>query len=217
VTNLVFMGMGEPLHNYDNVVRALRILLHPLGRDFSRRRITVSTAGLVPAIERLAQEGVGVNLAVSLNASTDEQRDQVMPINRKYGLSALTAALRRYPLERRQRITIEYVLLAGVNDTLEDARRLPALLAGIPCKINLIPWNPHPQAPYRRPARAQVLAFQAELQRLGFTVYLRKTRGVDIDAACGQLAAAFDPRAGRPGHEKRRAEKQIALPVLPIP
>lgn len=212
VTNLVFMGMGEPLHNYDNLVRALRILLSPLGRNFSRRRITVSTAGLVPGIERLAKEPVSVNLAVSLNATTDEQRDQVMPINRKYNLATLLAALRRYPLEKRQRITIEYVLLAGVNDSLEDARRLPGLLAGIPCKLNLIPWNPHPQAPYKRPERRAVLAFQEEASRLGFSVYLRKTRGVDIDAACGQLAASFDPRAGRAaGLPKRKG-----LAILPI-
>lgn len=205
VTNLVFMGMGEPLHNYDNVVRALRILLHPLGRNFSRRRITVSTAGLVPAIERLGAEGLGVNLAVSLNATTDEQRDRVMPINRKYDLAALLGALRRYPLERRQRITFEYVLLHEVNDSLADARRLPELLAGIPCKLNVIPWNPHPHGAYQRPPLAAVLRFQEELLRLGFTAYLRKTRGDDIDAACGQLAAGGDPRAGR--------QKRLSLPV----
>ena len=197
VTNLVFMGMGEPLHNYDNLVKALSILLHPLGRNFSRRRITVSTAGLVPAIERLAQEPLRVNLAVSLNATTDAQRDVLMPINRRYDLSTLLAALRRFPLERRQRITFEYVLLHGVNDGLEDARRLPGLLRGIPCKLNVIPWNEHAGGPYKRPPDHHVLAFQAEAQRLGFTVYLRKTRGSDIDAACGQLAADNDPRAGR--------------------
>jgi 23S rRNA (adenine2503-C2)-methyltransferase len=197
ITNVVFMGMGEPLHNYDNVTRALRILLHPLGRGLSRRRITVSTSGLVPAIDRLAREGFPVNLAVSLNASTDEQRDRVMPINKKYPLRALCDALRRFPLEKRQRITIEYVLLKGVNDSLDDARRLPELLRGIPCKLNVIPWNPHPQAPYERPELGRVLAFQRECMRLGFAVYIRKTRGVDIDAACGQLAAENDPRAGR--------------------
>ena len=205
VTNLVFMGMGEPLHNYDNLVRALKILLHPLGRNFSRRRITVSTAGLVPAIERLAAEPVRVNLAVSLNATTDAQRDVLMPINRKYNLATLLAALRRFPLEKRQRITFEYVLLHGVNDSLEDARRLPALLRGIPCKLNIIPWNAHEGGPYRRPPMEQVYAFQAEAQARGFTVYLRKTRGADIDAACGQLAADNDPRAGR--------QKRVSLPL----
>jgi 23S rRNA (adenine2503-C2)-methyltransferase len=206
VTNLVFMGMGEPLHNFDNLTKALKILLHPLGRGFSRRRITVSTSGLVPAIEKLAQEGLPVNLAVSLNATTDEVRDVIMPINKRYPLKMLLSALRRFPLERRQRITMEYVLLGGVNDTLDDARRLPELLRGIPCKLNLIPWNPHPQAPYKRPERSAVLAFQAECMKLGFTTYTRKTRGIDIDAACGQLAAENDPRAGR--------QKPNRLPVL---
>ena len=210
VTNVVFMGMGEPLHNYDNLVRALRILRDARGRNLSRRRITVSTAGLVPNIERLGQEGTGVNLAVSLNATTDEQRDHVMPINRKYPLEMLLGALRRYPLERRQRITFEYVLLGGVNDSLEDARRLPDLLRGIPCKLNLIPWNPHEHAPFVRPEPGRVLRFQKEAQRLGFTVYLRKTRGVDIDAACGQLAAALDPRAGRAG---RPGKPRVRLPI----
>ena len=210
VTNLVFMGMGEPLHNYDNVLRAIRVLLHPLGRNFSRRRITVSTSGLVPAIDRLAGEGLPVNLAVSLNASCDEQRDRVMPINKKYPLAELLAALRRFPLERRQRITFEYVLLRGVNDSLQDARRLPELLRGIPCKLNVIPWNPHPHSPYKRPELQRVLAFQAEAMRLGFSVYIRKTRGVDIDAACGQLAAENDPRAGQ-------ARKLRSLPVLTGP
>ena len=206
-TNIVFMGMGEPLHNFDNVTRALRILTHPLGRSFSKRRITVSTAGLVPNIDRLGELRLGVNLAVSLNASHDEQRDRIMPINKKYPLHLLLEALRRYPLERRQRITIEYVLLRGVNDTLDDARRLPALLRDIPCKLNIIPWNPHPQSPYLRPETAQVIAFQRECMRLGFAVYIRKTRGVDIDAACGQLAAENDPRAGQ-------ARKFRSLPIL---
>ena len=206
VTNLVFMGMGEPLHNIDNLMRSLRILLHPLGRSFSRRRITVSTAGLVPAIERLGREGLPVNLAVSLNASSDAVRDVIMPINRRYPLKDLLGALRRFPLDRRQRITIEYVLLGGLNDSLEDARRLPDLLRGIPCKLNLIPWNPHPQASYQRPEQRAVLAFQAECMKLGFVTYIRKTRGDDIDAACGQLAAENDPRAGR--------QKPGRLPIL---
>ncbi len=208
VTNIVFMGMGEPLHNIDNVLPALRILLHPLGRALSRRRITVSTSGLVPAIDRLAQEGLPVNLAVSLNATTDAVRDRIMPINRKYPLASLLSALRRFPLEKRQRITVEYVLLRDVNDSLEDARRFPELLSGIPSKINLIPWNPHPQAPYQRPESARVAAFQKELMRLGYTVFVRKTRGDDIDAACGQLAADRDPRAAQ-------ARKLARLPVLP--
>ncbi|MCS6913318.1 MAG: 23S rRNA (adenine(2503)-C(2))-methyltransferase RlmN [Myxococcales bacterium] len=205
VTNVVFMGMGEPLHNYENLVQSLRLLLDPRGRNLSRRRVTVSTAGLVPGIERLAAEGLGMNLAVSLNATTDEQRDRLMPINRKYNLATLLGALRRYPLERRQRITIEYVLLAGVNDSLEDAERLPQLLRGIPCKINLIPWNPHPGSSFVRPEPARVLRFQQALLDQGMSVYLRKTRGVDIDAACGQLAAGWE----------LRTEKAIILPQKP--
>lgn len=207
VTNLVFMGMGEPLHNFEALLQTLRILLHPLGRNFSRRRITVSTAGLVPGIAKLAASGIGVNLAVSLNATRDEVRNHLMPINRTYPLSRLLSVLRDFPLDRRQRITIEYVLLKGVNDSLDDARRLPELLRGIPVKLNLIPWNPHPEADFQRPEKQTVAAFQAECMRLGFTTYVRKTRGDDISAACGQLAAENDPRA-------TKVRKRL-LPVIP--
>jgi 23S rRNA (adenine2503-C2)-methyltransferase len=189
ITNLVYMGMGEPLHNYANVVRSIRILTDPRGIDFSSRRITVSTAGLVPGIDRLGREDVRPNLAVSLNATTDEVRDVVMPINRKWNIAALLGAIRAFPLERRRRVTFEYVLLAGVNDTPADAARLCALLAGMPCKVNLIPWNPHPLAPYRRPSPDAIDRFQNEVKRLGLPAYLRAPRGDDIDAACGQLAA----------------------------
>ena len=189
ITNLVFMGMGEPLHNYANLVRALHILTHPLGRDFSRRRITVSTAGLVPAIEKLAQEPLQVNLAVSLNASSDEVRDTIMPINKKWPIARLLEAVRKMPLDRRRRVTFEYVLLAGVNDAPEDSGRLERLVRGIPCKVNLIPWNPHPLSAYRRPSDASVKAFQESLRERGLAVYVRRSRGDDIDAACGQLAA----------------------------
>ncbi|HKA86359.1 MAG TPA: 23S rRNA (adenine(2503)-C(2))-methyltransferase RlmN [Haliangiales bacterium] len=189
ITNLVYMGMGEPLHNYANVVRSVRILTDARGSDFSSRRITVSTAGLVSGIEKLGREDVRPNLAVSLNATTDEVRDVVMPINKKWNIAALVGAIRAYPLERRRRVTFEYVLLAGVNDTPADAARLCALLRGLPCKVNLIPWNPHPLAPYRRPTPAAIEAFQNEVKRLGLPAYLRTPRGDDIDAACGQLAA----------------------------
>jgi 23S rRNA (adenine2503-C2)-methyltransferase len=188
ITNLVYMGMGEPLHNYAEVVRSLRILTHGLGADLSHRRITVSTVGLVSAIERLGKEDVQVNLAVSLNATTDEVRDRIMPVNRKWNIARLLAAVRAYPLERRRRVTFEYVLLEGVNDTLEDAARLAQLLRGMPCKVNVIPWNPHPAAPYRRPSPAAIEQFQNEVKRLGLPTYLRTPRGDDIDAACGQLA-----------------------------
>jgi 23S rRNA (adenine2503-C2)-methyltransferase len=188
VTNLVYMGMGEPLHNYDNVVKSLRLLTHELGANLSQRRITVSTVGLVPGIEKLGRETVRPNLAVSLNASNDEVRDRIMPINRKYDIARLLGAIRAYPLEQRRRVTFEYVLLAGVNDTMADAARLTALLRGIPCKVNLIPWNPHPESPYRRPTPEAIDAFQNEVKRLGLPAYLRTPRGDDIDAACGQLA-----------------------------
>jgi len=189
ISNLVYMGMGEPLHNYAQVTRSLRTLAHDLGASFSYRRITVSTAGLVPGIEKLGQEDVRPNLAVSLNATTDEVRDEVMPINKKWSIDKLLGAIAAYPLERRRRVTFEYVLLAGVNDTNDDARRLVKLLRGMPCKVNLIPWNPHPLAPYRRPAPEEIARFQNEVKRLGLPAYLRTPRGDDIDAACGQLAA----------------------------
>ena len=188
ISNLVYMGMGEPLHNYDNLVRSLRILTHDKGVGLSQRRITVSTSGLVPKLERLGGEDVRPNLAVSLNAPNDAIRDAIMPINRKWNIAKLLGALRAYPLEQRRRITFEYVLLAGVNDSLGDAGQLSKLLRGIKCKVNLIPFNPHPEAPYARPSHAAVTAFQDECRRLGMPTYLRTPRGDDIDAACGQLA-----------------------------
>ncbi|HEX7839484.1 MAG TPA: 23S rRNA (adenine(2503)-C(2))-methyltransferase RlmN [Kofleriaceae bacterium] len=188
ISNLVYMGMGEPLHNYDNLVRSLRILTHDKGVGLSQRRITVSTSGLVPKLERLGGEDVRPNLAVSLNAPSDAIRDEIMPINRKWNIAKLLGALRAYPLEQRRRITFEYVLLAGVNDSLADAAQLSRLLRGIKCKVNLIPFNPHPEAPYARPSHAAVAAFQDECRRLGMPTYLRTPRGDDIDAACGQLA-----------------------------
>ncbi|MGE0871353.1 MAG: 23S rRNA (adenine(2503)-C(2))-methyltransferase RlmN [Kofleriaceae bacterium] len=188
ITNLVYMGMGEPLHNYDNLVRSLRILTNDKGAKLSQRKITVSTAGLVPKLERLGGETVRPNLAVSLNAPNDEIRDEIMPINRKWNIAKLLAALKAYPLEQRRRITFEYVLLAGVNDSLAHAAQLARLLHGIKCKVNIIPWNPHPEAPYARPSASAIDAFQNECKRLGMSTYLRMPRGDDIDAACGQLA-----------------------------
>ncbi len=189
ITNVVFMGMGEPLHNYSNVMRAIDILSSPLGGAIARRRITVSTAGLVPAIEKFAREPLRPSLAISLNATTDEVRNEVMPINRKWNIARLLEAVRLVPLDRKRRITFEYVLLGGVNDTLADARRLPRLIAGIPAKVNLIAWNPHQGAAFSRPSDDSVERFQNELKRAGLAVYLRRSRGDDIDAACGQLAA----------------------------
>jgi 23S rRNA (adenine2503-C2)-methyltransferase len=189
IGNLVFMGMGEPLHNYEGTLRAVRLLTHDLGASFSTRRITISTAGLVPGIERLGREDLQVNLAVSLNATTDAVRDRLMPINQRYPLAALLGAIRAYPLARRRRVTFEYVLLAGVNDSDDDARRLVKLLHGIPAKINLIPWNPHHGLGFARPTADRVARFQALLKQRGAAAYLRATRGDDIAAACGQLAA----------------------------
>ncbi|HET6613423.1 MAG TPA: 23S rRNA (adenine(2503)-C(2))-methyltransferase RlmN [Kofleriaceae bacterium] len=188
ITNIVYMGMGEPLHNYNQVVQSLRILTDERGANLSQRRITVSTVGLVPAIARLGQESVRPNLAISLNATTDDIRGRIMPINRRYPLAELLAQVAAYPLERRRRITFEYVLLAGENDSLDDAARLAKLMRPLRAKVNVIPWNPHPEAPYRRPSPEAIAAFQNELRRRGVAVYLRTPRGDDIDAACGQLA-----------------------------
>lgn len=188
ITNLVYMGMGEPLHNYDNVMASLRILTSDLGAGLSQRRITVSTAGLVPRLEKLGAADVRPNLAVSLNAPNDRVRDEIMPINRKWNIGKLLAAIRSYPLEHRRRVTFEYVLLAGVNDGLADARELAKVLRGVKCKVNVIPFNPHPESAYQRPSAAVIDAFQNECKRHGLPTYLRTPRGDDIDAACGQLA-----------------------------
>jgi 23S rRNA (adenine2503-C2)-methyltransferase len=188
-TNIVFMGMGEPLHNLEQVTRALSILTHPWGAGLSPRRLTVSTAGVVTGIDLLAKVRPLPNLAISLNATTDEVRDQLMPVNRRWNLQALLAAARRFPLGHHRRITFEYVLFAGINDTDVDAARLPRLLAGIPSKVNLIPWNPVPGLPFQRPSEASVLAFQNRVRRADLPVYIRTPRGDDQAAACGQLAA----------------------------
>jgi 23S rRNA (adenine2503-C2)-methyltransferase len=188
-TNIVFMGMGEPLHNLEEVTRALSIIVHPWGAGMSPRRVTVSTSGLVSGIDLLAKTRPLPNLAISLNATTDDVRDQIMPVNRRWNISALLAAARRFPLAHHRRITFEYVLFAGLNDTDVDAARLPRLLAGIPSKVNLIPWNPVPGLPFERPSEARILAFQKLVRRADLPVYIRTPRGDDSAAACGQLAA----------------------------
>ena len=191
VRNIVFMGMGEPLANLDNVIRALKILMHDDGLQFSTRRVTVSTAGLVPEMERLGRE-VTVNLAVSLNATTDEVRSEIMPINRTYPLRTLLDACRRYPLPGRRKITIEYVMIRGLNDSLEDAKRLVRLLSDIPSKINLIPFNEHEGSSFRSPTQDAVDRFHKYLLDKYFTVITRSSRGSDISAACGQLKGTLD-------------------------
>jgi 23S rRNA (adenine2503-C2)-methyltransferase len=189
VRHVVFMGMGEPLLNLEAVVPAIRLLTDPDGLGVGRRRVTVSTAGVVPGLSRLGTEGLGVGLAVSLNATTDDLRDKLMPINRKWNLAVLTDALRRYPLEPRRRITIEYVLLRGLNDSPDDARRLVRLLHGIRCKVNAIMYNETPELPYRQSDAAALGRFMDVLRAARLTVSARWSKGSEIEAACGQLAA----------------------------
>jgi 23S rRNA (adenine2503-C2)-methyltransferase len=189
LTNLVFMGMGEPLHNYEATARSLRLLTHEDGVALSPRRITVSTSGLVPEIARLGADfGGSIGLAISLHAADDETRSRLMPINRKYPLAVLMDALRAYPLPRRRRITIEYTLVAGKNDDVTEARKLARLLRGIPVKVNLIPMNPIGASSLGPPLMAGVLAFQRILVDAGYSCLIRRRRGDDVSAACGQLA-----------------------------
>jgi 23S rRNA (adenine2503-C2)-methyltransferase len=207
VTNVVMMGMGEPLANLENVVTALNLMLDDNAYGLSRRRVTLSTSGLVPALDRL-REACPVALAVSLHAPNDALRDQLVPINRKYPLSELLAACNRY-LERAPRdfVTFEYVMLDGVNDQPEHARQLIDLARAVNCKINLIPFNPFPGSPFRRSPRARISAFQKVLTGAGYIATIRKTRGDDIDAACGQLA-------GQVLDKTRRKQRLAGIPVV---
>jgi 23S rRNA (adenine2503-C2)-methyltransferase len=189
---LVFMGMGEPLHNLDNVARAIAVLTATEGLDISPRRITVSTSGLVPQIAELGALERRPLLAISLNATRDEQRRELMPINRRYPLAELQRALGQFPLRARERITVEYVLLGGVNDSLEDAERLARFCDGFPHTINLIPFNPHAHAGYRPPTSEQIERFTALLIERGRgLVTIRRSRGRDVQGACGQLVQAY--------------------------
>ena len=185
--NIVLMGMGEPLHNYDAVMKALRMLADEHGLAVNPRRVTLSTVGVLPALERLATEPLMPNLAISLHATTEDQRDMLVPINRKYGLKELLDACRRFPVKRRDRITFEYVMLKDVNDTDEDARRLVRLLSGIRAKVNLLPLNEAAGIPFERPSDARINRFAQIVAERGLTVSVRKSRGRDIRAACGQL------------------------------
>ncbi|GAB4304356.1 MAG: 23S rRNA (adenine(2503)-C(2))-methyltransferase RlmN [Desulfuromonadia bacterium] len=193
VNNIVFMGMGEPLHNLDNVVRAITILQDDNGLQFSSRKITVSTSGLVPQMTELGRR-VTVNLAVSLNATTNEQRDRLMPVNRSYPIEVLIRGCRDYPLPGRRKITIEYVMIRGVNDTIDDAKRLLRLISDIPTKVNLIPFNEHEGASFHAPTQDAVDAFHRYLIDRHVTVITRQSRGGDISAACGQLKGRLKPR-----------------------
>ncbi len=203
IHNIVFMGMGEPLHNFDNVVRAIELLTHQDGMAFSPRRITVSTSGLVEKIRDLGEK-TGVYLAISLNATTNEVRNVIMPVNKKWQIESLLKAARDFPLKVRERITFEYVLLKGVNDSVEDAHRLGDLLKDLKCKINLIPFNEHPLSPYKKPDAKTTLMFHDILYRKHFSVFTRKTRGDDIDAACGMLGA-------------KKLEEQRKLTAVKVP
>lgn len=187
VTNLVFMGMGEPLNNFDNLITALNILTEQKGLDFASRRITVSTCGIVPKMRPLGENSL-VNLAVSLHAVDDATRKELMPVNTVYPLRELFEACRTYPMPKRKRIMIEYTLLAGINDSDAEARELARLLKDIPCKINLLPYNESEAMPYKTSPRKRVLAFQDILRKANYSVFIRTSRGADISAACGQLA-----------------------------
>lgn len=185
--NIVLMGMGEPLHNYDNVMKAVRILHHKNGLNMSMSRMTLSTAGLLPGIERLATEPDIPNLAISLTGATNKKRDELMPINRKYPIEELLEAVRRFPLKHRQRVTFEYVLLKGLTDSREDAKSLVRLLRGMPAKVNLIPFNEAEELNYKRPSNETIAEFQSILEGAHIDAFVRRNRGNDISAACGQL------------------------------
>lgn len=194
LTNLVYMGMGEPLHNLDNVLESIKILLDERGLNFSKNKITVSTCGLVPQILKFG-EAVDVKLAISLTATDDETRDKLIPVNRRYPLAELLEACKKYPLKHRGRITFEYTLLKGVNDSMDDAKRLVKLMEGIPAKINLIPFNEYPGAPYERSCDATMFRFQKYLLDRHIQTNIRQSRGRDILGACGQLKATMESKS----------------------
>jgi 23S rRNA (adenine2503-C2)-methyltransferase len=187
ITNIVLMGMGEPLANYTNSLKAIELMAHPDAFKFSSRRITLSTVGLLPELERLAREKISFRLAISLNASDEETRSQLMPSNRRYPLKKILALCRTFPLRRRTRITFEYVMVEGMNDSPQDAKGLLRILKGVPSKINLIPLNEAPEIPFRRPSDERVKRFQEILMEGGLTAIVRTSKGREISAACGQL------------------------------
>jgi 23S rRNA (adenine2503-C2)-methyltransferase len=197
ISNVVMMGMGEPLANFDNVVSAMKIMLDDYGYGLSRRRVTLSTSGMVPAMDRLAAQ-LPVALAVSLHAPDDELRDRLVPINKKYPLKELMSACKRYvKVAPRDFVTFEYVMLDGVNDSVDQAKQLVALVKGVSCKFNLIPFNPFPDSGFERSAPGRIAAFRNVLMQAGLVTTTRKTRGDDIDGACGQLAGQVQDRTQR--------------------
>ena len=207
LSNIVLMGMGEPLYNFENVRDAMKIVMDPEGIQLSRRRITLSTSGVVPEIARTAEE-IGCQLAVSFHATTDETRDKLVPINKRWNIETLLDALRSYPkASNSERITFEYVMLQGVNDSDEDAHRLIKLIEGIPAKINLIPFNEWPGAPYKRSSNNRIRAFADIIYKAGYASPIRTPRGEDIMAACGQLKSATE----RTRKSKRQIEAEAGL------
>ena len=215
ITNVVMMGMGEPLLNLNNVVPAMEIMLDDFGFGLSKRRVTLSTSGVVPALDKLG-DMIDVALAISLHAANDKLRDDIVPINKKYNIETFLAAVKRYIAKsnaNQGRVTIEYVLLDHVNDSTDDAHELAALLKETPCKINLIPWNSYPGAPYGRSSNSGIDRFSKVLMDYGFTTIVRKTRGDDIDAACGQLAGEVIDRTKRTMRIKMAGE---AISVKPL-
>ncbi|POY43777.1 bifunctional tRNA (adenosine(37)-C2)-methyltransferase TrmG/ribosomal RNA large subunit methyltransferase RlmN [Avibacterium gallinarum] len=205
ITNVVMMGMGEPLLNVANVVPAMEIMLDDFAYGLSKRRVTLSTSGVVPALDKLS-EMIDVALAISLHAPNDELRDEIVPLNKKYNIKTLMDSVNRYlsvSNANHGKVTIEYVMLDHVNDSVEHAHQLAEVLKNTPCKINLIPWNPFPEAPYAKSSNTRIDRFQKTLMEYGFTVIVRKTRGDDIDAACGQLAGDVIDRTKRTAQKKR--------------
>ncbi|VGM95648.1 Ribosomal RNA large subunit methyltransferase N [uncultured Avibacterium sp.] len=205
ITNVVMMGMGEPLLNVANVVPAMEIMLDDFAYGLSKRRVTLSTSGVVPALDKLS-EMIDVALAISLHAPNDELRDEIVPLNKKYNIKTLIDSVNRYlsvSNANHGKVTIEYVMLDHVNDSIEHAHQLAEVLKNTPCKINLIPWNPFPEAPYAKSSNTRIDRFQKTLMEYGFTVIVRKTRGDDIDAACGQLAGDVIDRTKRTAQKKR--------------
>ncbi|MBF1995333.1 bifunctional tRNA (adenosine(37)-C2)-methyltransferase TrmG/ribosomal RNA large subunit methyltransferase RlmN [Serratia symbiotica] len=208
ITNVVMMGMGEPLLNLNNVVPAMEIMLDDFGFGLSKRRVTLSTSGVVPALDKLG-DMIDVALAISLHAPNDKIRNEIVPINRKYNIESFLAAVRRYLAKsnaNQGRVTVEYVMLDHINDSTDDAHQLADVLKNTPCKINLIPWNPFPAAPYGRSSNSRVDRFAKVLMEYGFTTIVRRTRGDDIDAACGQLAGEVIDRTKRTLKKKRAGE-----------
>ena len=216
VTNVVMMGMGEPLLNFDNVVDAISLMMDDFGYGISKRRVTLSTSGVVPAIDKLS-EVCTASLAISLHAPNDELRNQLVPINRRYPIAELLAACDRYIAKQSDThrvVTIEYTLIAGVNDRLEHANELTVLLKDFPCKINLIPFNPFPQSDYQRPSKNAVQRFWQILTNAGFVTTVRTTRGDDIDAACGQLVGQVADRTRRSERHQARYNEVTAVKII---